>query len=277
MTEDTRAVHAHYDRKNLGAALLQSIEEAGKDLNALRMKDLAALEEFHIGGRKETLKLAEMAGLSAGMKVLDVGCGIGGPARALAVHHGCIVTGIDLSEAYCTAGNMLTERIGLAGQVMLLPGSGLDLPFEAGAFDAVWMQHITMNVRDKSTLFKEIARVLASEGKLAFHEIFAAKRPVVHFPVPWAGDPSINFLVLPEDMERLLESAGFRISLWEDVTETSAHFFSRMLKTIAERGLPPLNLSTLIGPDFPLMAGNMLKNLKENRMSVFQGVAAKRT
>ena len=277
MADDIKAVNAHYDRKNLGAILLRAIEEAGKDLNALRMEDLAPLEEFHIGGRKATFKLAELAGLSAGMKVLDIGCGIGGPARALAGYHGCVVTGIDLSEEYCSAGNLLTERVGLAGQVVLLPGSGPDLQFEAGSFDAVWMQHVSMNIRDKSTLFKEVARVLGSEGKLAFHEILAAKRPVAHFPVPWAGDPGINFMVPPEEMQSLLESTGFGISLWEDVTEASTHFFSRMLKATAERGLPPLNLSALIGPDFPLMAGNMLKNLEEKRMRVFQGVATLRS
>ena len=64
-----------------------------------------------------TAELAKLAGITADMSVLDVGSGVGGPARFLAATYGCRVTGVDLSEPFVDAARYLTERTGLSGEV----------------------------------------------------------------------------------------------------------------------------------------------------------------
>jgi ubiquinone/menaquinone biosynthesis C-methylase UbiE len=266
------AVVAHYSRDELGGSILEALKKAGKDLTALTLEDLAPLEEFHIGGRGATLELGRLAGLSGGMRVVDVGCGIGGPARALAHYFGCTVVGVDLTEPFCSAATMLNERTGLAHKVMIRHGSALDLPLEDGSCDVAWMQHVGMNIRDKARLFREIRRVLRPEGKLALHELFAGPEPAEYFPVPWASGPELSCLVSLGEIQNLLQKAGFRIDVWNDVTQESAVQFRRALEKSMKNGPPPLSLATLMGPKSPVMAGNVLRSLEEDRLRVVQSV-----
>lgn len=262
----------HYGREGLGPSLLEALEKAGKNPDALTVEDLAPVDEFHLGGRKRTVELARLAGLSAGMRVLDVGCGIGGPARALAHLFGCDVIGVDPIDEFCAAARLLNERTGLAQKVEIRRGSALDLPVESRSADVVWMQHVGMNIEDKATLFKELARVLRSGGKLALYEVFAGPEEGLHFPLPWAGGPELNFLVSPEEARCLLEGAGFRVELWDDVTRESTLWFQGVLDKVREHGPPPLSLATLMGPAFPVKTGNVLRNLLEDRTRVVRAL-----
>ena len=94
-------------------------------------------------------ELARLTGLHEGMHVLDVGSGLGGPARTLAAEFGCRVTGRDLTEEFCRAAVMLTVRVGLQDRITFQHGSALDLPFEEATFDVVWTQGVFMNIADK--------------------------------------------------------------------------------------------------------------------------------
>jgi SAM-dependent methyltransferase len=265
-------VNAHYSRKDVGENILEALEKAGKDVKALTVEDLAPIEEFHIGGRKPTLELARLAELSEGMRVVDVGCGIGGPARALAHYFGCEVVGVDLTEAFCAAANLLTERTGLAHKVTIRHGSALDLPLEDRSVDVVWMQHVGMNIQDKAGLFRELRRVLRPEGKLALYEVFAGTKPAEYFPVPWASGPELSHLVTPEEIRKPLESAGFRIEAWNDVTQASTDWFRAAMEKAMKEGPPSLSRGILMGPEFPIKAANVLRNLEEDRLRVIQAV-----
>ena len=269
------AIREHYGREDLGAEILRALAGAGKDVDALAPEDLAPNEEFHIGGRAATLELAGAVPLADSTRVLDLGCGIGGPARTLASTFGCPVTGVDLTEEYVEAGNLLTERVGLAGRVELRAGSALDLPFEDGSFDVVWSQHVIMNIEDKDALYQEIARVLAPGGRYAFHEIFAGRDALAHFPVPWTPDPGINFLVTPKAARTRLEAIGFRVETWKEKTRAAKEWFRGASERIAREGPPPLGLATLVGPDFSVKAKNLLRNLDEERVRVCQAVLAR--
>ena len=85
--------------------------------------------------------------------MLDVGGGLGGPARTLAARYGCRVTVLDLTESYVRAGEVLTERLRLSDRVAHRVGNALELPFPAGAFDMVWTQNSGMNIPDKERLY----------------------------------------------------------------------------------------------------------------------------
>src|SRR5687767_8938331 len=147
-------VGAHCGGGGLLAKLLAGLEGAGKRVDSLSREDLAPFEEFHTRGREGTREVARLAGFSDGMRVLDVGCGIGGPARTLAAEFGCTVVGVDLVEEFVEAARELTARVGLADRVEFVQGDALELPFGEGEFDGAMLEHVTMNIQDKGRLFR---------------------------------------------------------------------------------------------------------------------------
>ncbi|MCX6048162.1 MAG: class I SAM-dependent methyltransferase [Chloroflexi bacterium] len=186
-TDKLQQVANHYERGDVGARILAALAAAGKPVDALTPDDLAPVDQFHIRGPLATRELLHLAELTEGSTVLDVGGGLGGPARVLASELGCHVTVLDLAEAFCQAGELLTARTGLQAFVTFRQGNALDLPFPDESFDAVWTQHSSMNIEDKQQLYREMARVLRPGGKLAFNEILAGAGQPLHFPVPWAS------------------------------------------------------------------------------------------
>jgi SAM-dependent methyltransferase len=116
MTANERSVQAHYRTAALLDRILAGLREAGKDPGAPTVDDLAPADEFHSLGRVATKDLAELAALKSGTRVLDVGSGLGGPARFLAVTYGCDVTGVDLMPEFCAVASELSRRTGLACQ-----------------------------------------------------------------------------------------------------------------------------------------------------------------
>jgi sarcosine/dimethylglycine N-methyltransferase len=266
--EPTTTIAAHYGRDGLLESILEALGAAGKDPERLTVDDLVLFDQFHLRGRDATLELLKLAGLGHGERVLDVGGGIGGPARTLA-GAGCSVTVLDLTEEFCRTGVALTERVGLASRVTFRHGSALAMPFEDAAFDAAWTQHSSMNVENKERLYGEIARVLRPSGRLAIHEIMAGPQAPPHFPVPWAGVAAISFLRPPEAVRNLVHASGFRECAWRDVSETSLAWLRERLAAPAP---PPLGLHLLLGAAAGEMLRNVARNLEERRITVVEGV-----
>lgn len=265
-------VEHHYSRPGLTAVILAALADSGKDISG---KELAAIDEFHIRGRAATLELARASGLTEDMKVLDVGSGLGGPSRCIAQEFGCRVTGIDLTEEYCRVATSLAQRTGLSHLVSYRQGDALNLPFPDGAFDAVWTQHVAMNIRDKERFYREMYRVLKPGGTLAVYDILAGTGGHVLFPVPWAHRPETSFLATPEQLRELLETSGFMISAWEDATDAAQNWFTALAGKIKTDGLPRLGLHLVLGPDFQVMVQNQKRNLEEGRIALAQVVAVK--
>lgn len=210
-------VKEHWERDGLSRAVLDALVASGKDLATLTIEDLAPLDQFHGGGLGFTRRLANLAELQPGVHVLDVGGGLGGPARTLAVEFGCRVTVIDLAETYVEAGRILTSLMGLDDRVTFHVGDALRLPFEADAFDVVWTQNSGMNIADKERLYAGFHRVIRPGGMLVTQEpMTGPERPPI-YPLMWAPDPATDFLRGPDEMRALIEAVGFQVRAWGEV------------------------------------------------------------
>lgn len=269
-------VEQHYTLGEIEQTILQALEGAGKDINQLTLDDFAQVDEFHIRGPEATSEMAEEIGIDAGMQILDVGCGLGGPSRRLASNYGCHVTGLDLTEAYCRVAEALSLRLGLDHLVSYRTGNALNMPFEDGCFDVLWTQHVSMNISDKAQLFAEMYRVLKPGGHLAIYDIIAGPGGDVYFPVPWARDPSISFLATDDELRNDLGAAGFNIISWRDTTDVGLAWFAAKSAQIKKHGRPILGYHMLMGDDFLPMARNQLRSFKENRMALLQVIAKRR-
>lgn len=275
-TQHPSKVQSHYSVTDLGQLILDTLAQAGRDPRHLTPEDLAPIDEFHIRGRAATLDLARAAQINRAMTVLDVGSGLGGPARTLASEYGCQVRGVDLTEEYCRAARMLTDLLGLSHLLQFQQGDALNLPFQADSFDAVWTEHVAMNIADKGRLYSEMFRVLKPGGTLAIYDVLRGPTAPVHFPVPWARTSETSFLASPEELRTELAEAGFQINVWDDTTDAGKVWFVALAERIQRVGLPPLSFALLMGEDFSAMAQNQRRNLEEGRIVLAQVVATKR-
>jgi SAM-dependent methyltransferase len=264
-----RGIEAYWGRDGLERAILGALAAAGKNLDALTVDDLAPADQFHGGGKPATDRLARLAGLRPGLRVLDVGGGLGGPARTLAAEHGCRVTVVDLTESYVRTGQALTVRLGLADRVTHVHGNALALDAPPGTVDLVWTQNSGMNIEDKERLYAGVARVLGPGGRLALQEPMAGPVQPVVYPVMWARDARSSFLRPPAEMRALIEAAGFRVRAWEDVT--------RELAASAGTTVPAHSVQRLVMGDALeaiLQAGH--RNREEGRIVSIQAVLERR-
>jgi ubiquinone/menaquinone biosynthesis C-methylase UbiE len=263
----TEEVAAHYSGGgDLAERIAASLRSAGKDFDELKTSDLASVDEFHIRGRKATLELAAQMNLSAESLVLDIGSGLGGPARTLAEAYGCHVTGLDLTQAFCDVAAVLSDWVKLGARTAFHQGDATDLPFAENQFDAAMTIHVAMNIPAKDKVYEQARRVIKSGGIFAVYDVLQGEGGAVLFPVPWARDPAISHLATAEGMKALLRDAGFKILQVQDSTAESLSWFEAMTTRKARPGPPPLFSQVLFSGEFDAMLDNQVRNLAERRI-----------
>jgi sarcosine/dimethylglycine N-methyltransferase len=268
MTDALDGVRDHYRAIGLTGRLKIALSVFGPEDQPLTPQQLGVLDHFHTRGLAATADLARLAGITADMSVLDVGSGVGGPARFLAASYGCRVTGIDLSEPFVDAARYLTARTRLSEQVSFRAGSALDLPFEDRHFDAVLLQHVAMNISERAQLYREIRRVLKPRGRFATFDV-VANGGEPYYPVPWARTPATSFLLSADATRETIEHAGFSTLAWQDDTEAARAWFAQLRAS----GPPPSpNLGVVMGPDFAELSANLGRNLLEGRLGILAAV-----
>ncbi len=246
-------VARHYTSGRLEQAILSAVAEAGLDTEHLAPEDLAAFDEFHVGGREASLALFAQLGAAPDLHWLDVGCGIGGPARLLASMSGCRVSGIDLTAEFVEVAESLTRRTGLVERVDFRRCSALDLPFGDGGLDGAIMLHVGMNIADKPALFAAVRRVLRPGAVFAVYDIMRRADGPLSFPMPWAATAETSFVASADDYRAALRGAGFEITAERDRSEFAQAFF-REQRAKADAGGP--GLRAIMGP----AAGERLAN-----------------
>lgn len=257
------AIRDQYEVRDLTQRILATLTQRGLDVDELAESELAELGEFHTAGRAMTEELAQEAEIRAGDRVLDVGAGIGGPARYLASTRGCSVVALDIVPEFCAAAVELCRRTGLDHLVDVVTGNATDLRFGDGEFDVVWTQHTAMNVEDKHALYTEFRRMVRPGGRLAMFDVVAGDGRPLHLPVPWASAPGQSFLESSDVVEKLLVATGWEPKVWRDPTEQIADALGRASGA---------GLGDLLMRDPVAMRSSYRRNLSENRARLLLAV-----
>lgn len=264
MTTEIR-VAEHYTRGKLEEAVLRAITQSGKDASRLGFADLATMDEFHVGGLEATKSVATRMELHPGLRLIDVGSGIGGPARYFAAEHNCNVVGIDLTEEFVQVASSLTRLVKLGHLAEFRHASALEIPFASETFDRAYMMHVGMNIADKVGVFREVRRVLKNDGIFAVFDILRTDvNGSLRYPLPWAMTEETSFVSEIKDYREALERAGFRIVQERNQRQFAIDFTRKAASRMASDGPPVLGLQLLMGDKTPQMLKNVLTLMEEN-------------
>jgi ubiquinone/menaquinone biosynthesis C-methylase UbiE len=266
-------IKAHYRHGNLEQALLAALAAMGKDPERLVPADLMGADEFHIGGAEATEDLAAQLALTPGMRLLDLGSGIGGPARHLAAAYGCHVTGIDLSDEYVAVAESLSLRMGMGDRVAFRQGSATELPFDEASFDGATLLHVGMNIADKRALCAGAHRALRPGGFFAVYDVMRAGPGALDFPAPWASTAETSFVEPPEVYRAALTEAGFAIVAERSRGAFALEFFTALRERQKQSGPPQLGLPIIMGPATPLKIANVIGMLESGVIAPMEMIA----
>ena len=255
-------VRAHYGAGDLSEAILRALAGAGVDIEHLAAEDLFPVDQLHAGGMAATRHALERLEVGPGTRLLDVGCGIGGPSR-LAATYDAQVTGIDLTPAFVDAATALTERVGLTEAASFVATPGEALPFEPGSFDAALMVHVGMNIPDKRALFAEVRRVLAPGGRFAVFDQMRTGAGTLPYPMPWAEDQRSSFVETLGEYSAHLAAAGFTVVEVEDRTES----------TLGPAPDGPMSPMVIFGAPFRERIGNNVAATRAGRLGAVLMIA----
>lgn len=265
-----------YGADHLASRLLHSLDRAGVNIRQLTPMDLLSFDELHAMGREATIALGALADLTDRHRVLDIGCGVGGPARTLTAQYGCRVVGIDLSPPFASTSDVLSRRVGLAHSLSFLCADALQLPFADNAFDTAFLFHVAVNIADKMALINELRRVLKAGGRLAVWEVCQGRRADLIFPVPWSDDVSFSHLTSQEELMDMIRN-GFDVIHQTDATEEVHGWVAARMQSSKPSVLKvPRPDLDLVLPNFRLKRLNMSLNLEQGRITILRAVAIKK-
>lgn len=261
-------VAGHYTTGGLTDRIVGALRTLGVDPENAAPSDLKAADEFHTGGLEATDALLQRLRIDADTDVLDIGSGIGGPARLLADRFGCRATGVDLTPEFVEAARALTDMVGLADRVEFHLGSGLDLPVADNSADLALLLHVGMNIADKAGLFAEAARALRPGGIFAVFDVMAGDSDeALHFPLPWSTGPETSFVDAPQTYLSAAADAGFSIVSQTDRSDFARDFFQRVFARLAEDGPSPLGIHLMMGETAGEKLQNYVANLEAGRIA----------
>ncbi|MDH3452343.1 MAG: class I SAM-dependent methyltransferase, partial [Gammaproteobacteria bacterium] len=239
----------HYTSGALWDRLREALLDDQVDPECPTIEALAPYDQFHGRGLEATQSIAQQLTVAASDHLLDVGSGIGGPARYFAQRFGCRITGIDLTAEFCDVARRLNALTGLHDHVTIERGDALSMPFATESFDGAYSMNVAMNIEDKAALYREIHRVLRPGAWLLLSEIAQGPKPGLEYPTPWARTAASSFLATPEQTQEGLEIAGFGVTRLQNTLAEGREFGARSRAIVDRGGKPPHRAVALIHGD----------------------------
>lgn len=283
-------VKDHYSDNNLSQKIKIALNKAGKDIKSLTLKDLAPVDQLHTGGAFVTLALLKKTTITPASYVLDAGCGIGGSTRLIA--QACQyqnannvtghITGIDLSDSFIETAKMLTHYTKLEDHITYKTGSILtmtskDKKIETNKFDAIFCQHVLMNIQNKKKVLKEFYQALKPGGELILHEITQGENSTLAYPVPWAATSEISFLETWNTLNAQLTEAGFKQKYICDETMFALNWWKKIKVASKKNYDRPRYLGPhlVFGKNATFFEKNMSLNFKNNTVKLIEAIFTK--
>jgi ubiquinone/menaquinone biosynthesis C-methylase UbiE len=269
-------ITAHYGRADLLGRLRAALLADGADPDQPTMAALAPYDHFHGRGLEATEELADLLTVAPGDHILDIGSGIGGPARYLAQRFGARITGIDLTAEFCDVARHLTQVLGFEDRVDFKQGDALAMPFADASFAGAYSMNVSMNIADKAGFYREIHRVLRPAGWLVLSELAQGPGGALAYPTPWARTAESSFLATPQQTQDGLEAAGFAVASLRETTAQALAYGARA-RAMVERGeQPPHRAVQLMHGDLAAVAmTNTARGLAESQIVPIEVVCRK--
>lgn len=271
----TNAIADHWGKGDVYGLIVSALSKMSKPLEGLTVEDLAPVDHFHARGLPATVELADRLPIKAGQRVLDIGCGLGGPARYIAKRFQCHVSGLDITEPFVEAAKRLTTVLRMEQAVSIEHGDGQRLPYPDSHFDGAYTQHVTMNVADRPGFFGEAFRVLRPGAFFALTEHGLGPTGDPHHPVPWSADGTGAYLVPPSKSRAILERTGFEDVVVEDTGAKYVAAYKAVIEKAEKGDLPPLGIHLLMGETALQKTRNAARNIEEGRTHPIQVICRK--
>ena len=264
------AIADYWGKDDVYGLIVSALNKASKPLEGLTVEDLSPVDHFHARGFPATVELADQLPIKMGQHIIDIGCGLGGPARYIAKRFQCTVSGIDITGPFVDAANKLTALVRMQGQVKIELGDGLHLPYADACFDGGYTQHVMMNVPNRARFFAEAYRVLKPGAFFALTEHGLGPKGHPHHPVPWSADGTGAYLVTPAETRAFLEEAGFENIVVDDTGAKYAAGYKMVLEKAEKGTLPPLGTHILLGAAAFDKIRNAARNIEQGRTHPIQ-------
>jgi SAM-dependent methyltransferase len=271
----TNAIADHWGKGDVYSVSESALKKMAKPLEGLTVEDLAPVDHFHARGFPATVELADRLPIKAGQWILDIGCGLGGPARYMAKRFQCNVRGLDITVPFVDAANKLTTLLRMQETVHIELGDGQHLPYRDSEFDGAYTQHVTMNVADRPRFFAEAFRVLRPGAFFALTEHGLGPTGQPHYPLPWSADGTGAYLVAPSETRALLEGSGFEDVVVENTGPKYLEAYKVVIDKAEKGALPPLGIHLLMGDTALQKTRNAARNIEEGRTHPIQVVCRK--
>ncbi|QLQ02518.1 MAG: methyltransferase domain-containing protein [Thiobacillus sp.] len=271
----TSEIADHWGKGDVYSLIVSALNKMSKPLDGLTLEDLASVDHFHARGLPATIELADLLPIKVDQHILDIGCGLGGPARYMANRFQCKVSGLDITVPFVEAANKLTALLRMESAVKIEQGDGQRLPYPDSHFDGAYTQHVTMNVADRQRFFTEAYRVLKPGAFFALSEHGLGPKGNPHHPVPWSADGSGAYLITPSETRTVLEQAGFEDIVIDDTGAKYAAGYRIAIEKAEKGALPPLGVHLLMGETALQKTRNTLRNIEEGRTHPIQLICYK--